>query len=344
MSIGIAIQRGQRVQVDRQEHVILRVIDFETVVARDVATDQTLTVQISKLEAISAALKSSPTPVGIERCTANQIQAAEKKLFIIQPLLNMPPDQRTREFLTAHARQHVVSVSSICRWLYRYNGTIGSLIQIRRRDAGIVRRSAENQRLLDLTIDEFFNSNRKPSINALLREIRAVCRQLGMSAPSRSTVYRWINRLGQEDKLKRRISNSRRLAISAMPGIFGDAPHPWAVIQIDHTLLDIILSNALGQSIGRPWVTVAIDVYSRMILGIYISLDPPSAHSVGMCLTHAMLPKDEWLAARGFSHLKWPCFGLPDVVPTGSKSTGELLVHRIGVDTLNGTWGNWQIC
>jgi hypothetical protein len=37
------------------------------------------------------------------------------------------------------------------------------------------------------------------------------------------------------------------------------------VVQIDHTLLDIILVDDLHRlSIGRPWITLAIDVFSRI--------------------------------------------------------------------------------
>ncbi len=60
--------------------------------------------------------------------------------------------------------------------------------------------------------------------------------------------------------------------------------------------------------IGRPWITRAIDVYSRMVLGFYISQDPPGA--LGQCIAHAALPKEAWLAKRGIVG-SWPCWGFP---------------------------------
>ena len=62
------------------------------------------------------------------------------------------------------------------------------------------------------------------------------------------------------------------------------------------------------QPIGRPWITVAIDIFSRMIAGFYISLDPPGALSTGLCLVHAMLPKHIWLA-RHHIETPWPIQG-----------------------------------
>jgi len=45
-------------------------------------------------------------------------------------------------------------------------------------------------------------------------------------------------------------------------------------------------------------LTLAIDVYSRMVVGFCISLDPPGAISTGLCIAHAVLPKEAWLENR----------------------------------------------
>jgi putative transposase len=52
------------------------------------------------------------------------------------------------------------------------------------------------------------------------------------------------------------------------------------------------------QPIGRPWLTLAVDVKTRMIAGFHVSLWPPSALSVCLALTHAVLSKTSWLADR----------------------------------------------
>src|SRR6516165_681924 len=65
--------------------------------------------------------------------------------------------------------------------------------------------------------------------------------------------------------------------------------------------------------IDRPWLTLAIDVASRMVTGFYVSLDPPSTLSVAMALTQAVLPKDLWLCDRELD-LTWPACGLPELL------------------------------
>lgn len=59
-------------------------------------------------------------------------------------------------------------------------------------------------------------------------------------------------------------------------------------VQIDHTVIDVIVVDERErQPTGRPYLTVAIDVYSRCIIGMVVTLEAPSAVSVGLCLAHA---------------------------------------------------------
>lgn len=59
---------------------------------------------------------------------------------------------------------------------------------------------------------------------------------------------------------------------------------PWEVCHIDHTLVDIQLVSHTGVVLGRPWVTFLMDAYSRRLLAIYVTFDPPSYRSLMMVL------------------------------------------------------------
>jgi putative transposase len=65
--------------------------------------------------------------------------------------------------------------------------------------------------------------------------------------------------------------------------------------------------------VGRPWIALAIDVFSRMVVGFYISFDPPDAMSVGLCIANAILPKEKWLAKYDIT-TPWPCWGIPRII------------------------------
>jgi putative transposase len=55
---------------------------------------------------------------------------------------------------------------------------------------------------------------------------------------------------------------------------------PWQYGHIDHTQLNLEMVCArTGQGLGRPWLTVLLDAFSRRILAVYLTFDPPSYRS-----------------------------------------------------------------
>jgi putative transposase len=82
-------------------------------------------------------------------------------------------------------------------------------------------------------------------------------------------------------------------------------------VQIDHTLVDIQLVDDLTREpLGRPWLTLLLDVCTRCVVGFTVSLDPPSAAGVGLAMAQGVLPKSEWLNERHLE-LAWPMLGIP---------------------------------
>ena len=56
---------------------------------------------------------------------------------------------------------------------------------------------------------------------------------------------------------------------------------PFEVAHVDHKLLDIwCISAATGAVLGRPWLTLIFDAWSRMPLGYILRFDPPCVYSV----------------------------------------------------------------
>jgi len=75
--------------------------------------------------------------------------------------------------------------------------------------------------------------------------------------------------------------------------------------------MDLIVVDPIDREpIGRPWLTVAIDTYSRCIAGFHVTLEAPGATSVGLCLTHVAMDKAPWLAMREVT-ATWPVQGKP---------------------------------
>ena len=144
--------------------------------------------------------------------------------------------------------------------------------------------------------------------------------------------------MSAHQKYRRREGDqAARSVFEPIRGPYGDADWPLAVWQIDHTQVDLILVDDLyRRPVGRPWMTLAIDVFSRMVAGFYISFDRPGAMAVGLCLVHAMLPKETWLAERDIA-TPWPLWGKPAAVhaDNAKEFRGRMLnraCENLGID------------
>ncbi len=66
-----------------------------------------------------------------------------------------------------------------------------------------------------------------------------------------------------------------------LQGVGGEPPAvtaPLEQVQIDHTVIDlIVVDDRDRQPIGRPYLTLAIDVFTRCVLGMVVTLEAPSA-------------------------------------------------------------------
>lgn len=111
---------------------------------------------------------------------------------------------------------------------------------------------------------------------------------------------------------------------------------PGSRYEIDATIADIYLVSDDDPSkiIGRPTIYVVVDVFSRMVAGLYIGFDNPSYATAMQALVNAFEDKVEFCKAHGLdiSSEDWPCVGLPDAI---LADRGELLGNQIESLTKN---------
>nr|WP_301542501.1 Mu transposase C-terminal domain-containing protein [Cupriavidus basilensis] len=140
-------------------------------------------------------------------------------------------------------------------------------------------------------------------------EIRKRCAAAGVTTPARSTISRRWASLRREEALR-----LAELPAAAIPPGHFVARCPMDIVQVDHTLADVILvDDAYRRPIGRPWLSLAIDVATRCVVGLYVGMDRPNAATVALLLTRVVLPKANWLASLEVS-ADWPMHGIPKVL------------------------------
>lgn len=161
---------------------------------------------------------------------------------------------------------------------------------------------------LNNLIEELYLTPQKYSASTFIRTVRNKFQKSGMACPSESSIRRRLKALSVSKRLKRKEFHPEIIPID---GKTTTAKFPLDWIQIDHTPVDIIIVDPVDRlPIGRPYITVAIDVFSRCIAGFYLSLEAPSATSVGLCLTQVVSDKQIWLKQRNID-AQWPIQGIP---------------------------------
>jgi hypothetical protein len=93
---------------------------------------------------------------------------------------------------------------------------------------------------------------------------------------------------------------------------------PGTRFQVDATVADIYLVSSLNRNrvIGRPILYAIIDVYSRLVTGIYVGLEGPSWLGAMMALDNMICDKVEFCKKYGINieEEQWPCQHLPDII------------------------------
>jgi putative transposase len=312
MGSNLAIKPGGEVDYGERRFVIMQVLSFETVVARDVETSELERLPIAGLRATSSA-EASVLPPDLAELDDRDWAEARRRLELIGPVLEKA--RLPRSVMAARAREGGVEVTTLYRWAraFRATGLLSSLLPYKPAGGrGKSRLEPAVEQIILQTIEQHFLTPQQRSIESTAAEVARRCRERQLSVPHAGTIRARIVALPLRERLSRR--GHRKAALDRFaprPGSLGEAQRPLDLVQIDHSKLDVIVVDEEQRlPIGRPWITLAIDVYSRMVLGFYISLDPPGAIGTGLCIAHAALPKETWLVKRGIVG-SWPCWGFP---------------------------------
>lgn len=252
------------------------------------------------------------TPKQLVNINNKQFKKAKERYTIIESLVDMP--HRTSKDVTKVAKKHKKGVATLYRWLDKYEkyGTLTSLVDGYDNSGGKGKSRLDESvdAVIQSVIEELHLNKQKYSFKTVYRKIDQMCMNLELKTPSEGTVRNRIDDLSPKLVAKYRRGENVR-DTRGVPGKFPEVKMPLDAIQMDHTKMDVVIVDEdTREEIGRPIITVAIDVYSRMIYGFYISLEGPAFFNGGQCLLNAILPKDDLLKLHNIKG-EWPVFGLP---------------------------------
>ena len=218
------------------------------------------------------------------------------------------------------------SRATLFRWFKAWKGSGRSLMSLlpkygQRGRRGLQLGSDASAILLKVLYEKYWVTE-QPTLKSVLPDIRAAFEEANrarellefLKTPSEATIYRFeqtaidpYERVALREGKRAAEHKFRKVS----EGLSVEAPLD--VVQIDHTILDIQVLAPVDGIVARPRFTVALDLYSRMPVGIYVGFSSPGYESLMRCLRQAILPKDQLLARTSVAGT-WPCHGLPRTV------------------------------
>ncbi|MPQ45546.1 DDE-type integrase/transposase/recombinase [Marinifilum sp. N1E240] len=307
------ITKDEKVVYKSKDCTIVKIISIDKVMIQENFSNIIHTVSIKELEKPEENTQRKAPEILL--MSDQSTERANKIYEIIEPLIDK---KNTSESIACIANKHNVSSSSIYRWLkiIRETGLVSSLAGYKKKGgAGKSRLLKVQEDIIQDKIHSVYLTSSRKSIQKTIIEIKLACDDFGINPPSERTIRRRIQNISEETKVKKRLgSQEAKYKFAPIKGCFPGATHPLAIVQIDHTPVDIILVDEQNRKpYKKPYLTCAIDVYSRVVVGFYLSFDSPGVLATGICLSNSILPKEIWLEKRNIK-AEWPCWGVMDTI------------------------------
>lgn len=233
----------------------------------------------------------------------------------------------TKYLVTSLYRTKKISLKSACKMLgckkstfyrvlnkfYSELGSIAFIRDVRGRKNGTRMLSSELESIISKAISRKYKG-KGASFAAVYREVEDICAESGLLPPSRTTVVARIKQISI--KVLFRLKNGSEAAAEK----YGAKPFKLVtkgvlhVFQMDHTLVDLIICDISRRPIGRPWLTLIMDVHTRVIVGYYIALHAPSTISVASAMAFSAMPKNDFMKTIGCDDLSYPFHGIPEAI------------------------------
>lgn len=182
------------------------------------------------------------------------------------------------------------------------------------------------ERIFRQAIEEYVLREKKVSIacaySSSLRVLTAMDPELTLDRLPTEEQFRYFfkREYGLVDVLKKQLTpieydkDYRPLISTSTAETLG----PGYRYQIDATIADIYLVSERDRSkiVGRPVVYFVIDVFSRMVAGMYVGFEGPSWVSAMMAVANTVENKVDYCRQFGISitEQEWPVHGLPNVI------------------------------
>ena len=229
------------------------------------------------------------------------IQGADQKdLAVANERFKIIFDPELRKTIPARTLRRYLALVKKAEELHGY-GYLGLLPRRSQKGNSTPRLPARVYELAKTAIEQVFMTPKRVTKMHAHGTFSNQCEEEGLSTPS----YHWfVKEIGKQKDYDLKLAREGKRAaysvkptnrpLSARNDNHGD--YPWQVVHVDHTEVDVeLVDEGTGTNLGRPWLSLMFDAYSRKVLAFVLTFDPPSTNSLRILLRdcvrrHSRLP------------------------------------------------------
>lgn len=150
------------------------------------------------------------------------------------------------------------------------------------------RLSPDQHHALEHIYTTVYKTTAAPIAKHVHRQLIAHCMKIGIEAPSYPTFITYLK--SRENDSTRRVRYGNRIAYQQEAFYYSldfDTPRhgvrPFENVHIDHTLVDVeLMCRRTGKPLGRPWLTLMVDSFSRRVMAFHLGFNAPDRATVLM--------------------------------------------------------------
>lgn len=151
------------------------------------------------------------------------------------------------------------------------------------------RLSSDQYQAMEQIYSTVYKTTAAPIAKHVHRHLITHCLQIGIDAPSYPTFTTYLKSREDDSARKRRYGNRMAYQQEAFYySLYYDTPRhgvrPFENVHIDHTLVDVeLMCRRTGKPLGRPWLTLMVDSFSRRVMAFHLGFNAPDRATVLMC-------------------------------------------------------------
>lgn len=252
-------------------------------------------------------------------------QVYDERAALISPVVQSFGKDARKSDIKQYCQDNKQSFSRVYRWYLDWKRGGSDAFKPRR---GKHEKSHLHPRVEEMLIETVrsWNNGKSRSKTSAYAEFCKRCIDAGFSPATYKTFLARIGHLPFSVRHGKYPPKTLTSIDRALHDTFRDKRYPGFLVQMDNALLDIWCVDQFSkQPIGRPWLTMGVDVFSGEIWGFFLSFENPSFETVTRAIINGVSKKEETQEWKAFkvhllknkkdpSKFNYPCAGFPAII------------------------------